>query len=212
MAQAIVAQATVPVLNAPANVVASSRWRVVAARLRGAAERRSCRTPSCIARRGDHGATEARERRGFAFPVLLRSPGFHTGQHFRAGGGRRCVARCGPLAALPGAALLAIAFTSTSVTPPAISASIASSAPGRGRTLPAASSDRASSGKSTTSAPTCATASRPSGGRSGLFLAGGSGAAWGARGGRTRSDPRAARSRLRRDRFRDRRRGKRGAL
>ena len=103
-AQAIVAQATVPVLNHPANVLAGGR-AAVAERIRG--------LPGVVVPRTElipRGAVTAAEleRRGYAFPLLLRSPGFHTGQHFEL------VAAAGALpaavAALPGDPLLAIEY------------------------------------------------------------------------------------------------------
>jgi hypothetical protein len=104
MAQAIVAQATVPVLNHPAKVLASSRSSV-AARLSGLPNVVAPRTE--LLGRAEISADEL-ARRGFVFPLLLRSPGFHTGQHFEL------VADAGALpaavAALPGAALFAIEY------------------------------------------------------------------------------------------------------
>ena len=103
-AQTIVAHATVPVLNDPAKVLAGGRAGV-AARLRGLANVVVPRTE--LVPRAALTAVEL-ARRGFAFPLLLRSPGFHTGQHFELVAGPEALAAI--VAELPGDALLAIEY------------------------------------------------------------------------------------------------------
>jgi tetratricopeptide (TPR) repeat protein len=97
-AQAIVARSTAPVINPPAAVAATTR-AAVAARLAA--------VPGLVApaiRLTTRGALLAAA--DLAFPLLVRSPGFHTGQHFV-----RVEARAdldAAVAALPGDELLAI--------------------------------------------------------------------------------------------------------
>lgn len=103
-AQTIVAHANVPVLNDPAKVLAGGRAGV-AARLRGLADVVVPRT-ELVPRTALTGAELA--RRGFSFPLLLRSPGFHTGQHFELVAGPDALPAV--VAELPGDALLAIEY------------------------------------------------------------------------------------------------------
>ncbi len=83
-ARAVVAQSTAPILNDPAAVLATGRDEIMR-RLRG--------IPGLIAPHTERFARaeltpEALAERGFTFPLLLRSPGFHTGDHFvRVGSG-----------------------------------------------------------------------------------------------------------------------------
>jgi glutathione synthase/RimK-type ligase-like ATP-grasp enzyme len=74
----IVERSGAPVINDPAAVLATSRSGVT---------KRLGRIPGVIAPRTDalpRGAVTAEEllARGFTFPLLLRSPGHHTGNHF----------------------------------------------------------------------------------------------------------------------------------
>jgi glutathione synthase/RimK-type ligase-like ATP-grasp enzyme len=82
-AAALVAQSDAPVINAPANVLATTR-AANAARL---AHVPGVRTPrialTAKARLCDADGAENLTAQGFSFPLLLRSPGFHTGRHFR---------------------------------------------------------------------------------------------------------------------------------
>ena len=100
----IVARSGAPVINDPAAVLASGRESVT---------ERLGRLPGVIAPRTialPRGAVTVEEltARGFSFPLLLRSPGHHTGNHFQ------WVETPGMLApirdALPGQELLAIAY------------------------------------------------------------------------------------------------------
>lgn len=107
-ATALIARTTAPVVNPPAAVERTSRLDT--ARRLGALP--GVVTPRMtIAPRGDLEGPEAvgmLGRAGLTFPLLLRSPGYHTGQNFVS------VATAGELpaavAALPGDELLAIAF------------------------------------------------------------------------------------------------------
>jgi selenocysteine lyase/cysteine desulfurase len=81
-AQSLLAQASAPVINSPAAVLATGRCDN-AARLRtipGIAAPETQLLPySLIA--GPDGAAALLDR-GFTFPLLLRAPGFHMGEHF----------------------------------------------------------------------------------------------------------------------------------
>jgi Tfp pilus assembly protein PilF/glutathione synthase/RimK-type ligase-like ATP-grasp enzyme len=103
-AAAIVERSGAPVINRPARVATTSRAEVTE-RL-GALPGVIAPKTQLIARESVTPAGLAAA--GFAFPVLLRSPGYHTGQHFVS------VADADELAAqrdaLPGKELLAIAF------------------------------------------------------------------------------------------------------
>jgi aromatic-L-amino-acid decarboxylase len=81
-AQSLLGQTTAPVINPPAAVLATGRCEIA---------RRLCNVPGVVTARtvtlsrdvlaaAEAGATLARH--GFAFPVLLRTPGFHGGDHF----------------------------------------------------------------------------------------------------------------------------------
>ena len=97
-----------PVINHPASVLQTGR----AQNARRLKEIPGVTTPRCtlLPREQLAGPDGGRllASRGFAWPVLLRAPGFHTGQHFVR------VETAGELAAavaaLPGAALLAIEY------------------------------------------------------------------------------------------------------
>ena len=105
-AQAIVACTARPVINDPSVVLGTGRL-ANAERLRGLWDVLVPRMAN-VARDlllGPHAATDL-STRGFRFPLLLRAPGFHTGQHFAR------VERAGDLAAaaraLPGRDIWAI--------------------------------------------------------------------------------------------------------
>jgi hypothetical protein len=103
-AAAIAERSGAPVINRPARVATTSRAEVTE-RL-GALPGVIAPKTQLIARESVTPAGLAAA--GFAFPVLLRSPGYHTGQHFVS------IADADELAlqrdALPGKELLAIAF------------------------------------------------------------------------------------------------------
>jgi hypothetical protein len=81
-AQSMLALTTAPVVNPPASVLATSRSNNAKrfASLSGVV------TPVTATLRRESlsgaGAAVSLARHGFAFPFLLRSPGFHSGQHF----------------------------------------------------------------------------------------------------------------------------------
>jgi tetratricopeptide (TPR) repeat protein len=107
-ARAIVAKSSKPIINAPDAVAATTRAGN-AARLRGIP---GVVTPTIMTfdratLTGPKAATALWDA-GFAFPLLLRAPGFHTGEHFER------VEHAGELAAavarLPGEQILALEF------------------------------------------------------------------------------------------------------
>lgn len=104
LAETIVAGARVPVLNVPAKIRATGR-AAIAERLRGIGGLVVPRT-AAIAR--TRLTADVLERRGFTFPLLLRAPGFHTGQHFELVADADALATT--VAALPGQELLAIDY------------------------------------------------------------------------------------------------------
>ena len=95
---------TAPVINRPADVRATGRREIAErlARLEGVVTAHTVMLP-----RGSVTADELR-RRGFTFPLLLRTPGFHTGEYFEyltdPGGIAAALDR------LPGDAVFAIAY------------------------------------------------------------------------------------------------------
>lgn len=99
-AQAVVAASGKPVINHPARVASTGR-AANAERLAGLDGVRTPRTRS-IPRDDIPGFSD------FAFPLLLRAPGFHTGQHFLRIESPTDLAQA--LATLPGDTLLAIEF------------------------------------------------------------------------------------------------------
>ena len=107
-AQALVARTSAPVLNRPEAVLATGRAEI-ARRLSGlpgvSAPRIAMLPRAALA--GD-GAATILAANGLAFPLLLRSPGFHTGRHFVRV--ETAAALGAALATLPGAELMAIQF------------------------------------------------------------------------------------------------------
>jgi tetratricopeptide (TPR) repeat protein len=99
---------TAPVINHPASVLQTGR----AQNARRFAEIPGVTTPRCMLLPrellADPGGDRLLASLGFGWPVLLRAPGFHTGQHFvRVDTAAELP---GAVAALPGAALLAIQY------------------------------------------------------------------------------------------------------
>jgi tetratricopeptide (TPR) repeat protein len=100
-----------PVINAPAAVAATGRcenWRRLGT-LAGVVAPRALRLPRTTLAAPD--AVARLRRHGMDLPLLLRSPGYHTGEHFL-----RVTDRAGLAAAvaqLPGDELLAIEFIDT---------------------------------------------------------------------------------------------------
>ena len=103
-ARDVVARSGAPVINHPDAVLASGR-ATVSERLSRIA---GVRTAQTLALPRAAVTAEELTRRGFTFPLLLRSPGHHTGNHFA------WVEDAGALAtvcdSLPGAELLAISY------------------------------------------------------------------------------------------------------
>jgi len=77
----LLAVSSAPVINAPERVLATAREANAArlAALEGIVAPRMVSVPLAALRSG--GATLVQQH-GFAFPFLVRAPGFHTGQHF----------------------------------------------------------------------------------------------------------------------------------
>ena len=105
-AEAIVAQSTAPIVNPPARVRLTAR-AANAGRM-GAipdvvAPRIETRTRASL-----ESGSEDPSGHGLKFPLLLRSPGFHTGRHFVRVEGRGALA--GALATLAGEELLVIEY------------------------------------------------------------------------------------------------------
>jgi hypothetical protein len=103
-AREVVVRSGAPVINDPDAVLASGRASVSErlARIPGVVTARTIALPRTAV------TADELARRGFAFPLLLRSPGHHTGNHFA------WVENAGELAAvrdaLPGLELLAISY------------------------------------------------------------------------------------------------------
>lgn len=107
-AQALVGRSTAPVINAPSRVAASGRcanWRRMAD-LPGVAVPRAVTLPRAVLAGG--AAAETLRRAGLSFPLLLRAPGYHTGEHFVRVPDARVLPAA--LAELPGEELIAIEF------------------------------------------------------------------------------------------------------
>jgi tetratricopeptide (TPR) repeat protein len=81
-AAALLADSAVPVINPPAHVLPTGR-ESNARRLGALADVRTAKTATFSREHlaGDR-AVETLSKDGFSFPLLLRSPGFHTGLHF----------------------------------------------------------------------------------------------------------------------------------
>jgi hypothetical protein len=111
IAHDVLAGARAPVVNLPARVRATGRV-AVAEHLRGL---EGVVVPRIRAfPRATLESAEARSElaaNGFAWPLLLRSPGFHTGEHFVRIEGPESLAEA--VASLPGDELLAISFLDT---------------------------------------------------------------------------------------------------
>ncbi len=81
-AQTLLARSTAPILNPPAAVLASSRCRnaVRLSAISGVVTPRTASFPYPVLAGPE--AVQVLEIAGFHFPLLLRAPGFHMGQHF----------------------------------------------------------------------------------------------------------------------------------
>jgi len=106
-AQALVALSTAPVINLPSAVLATGRAdHARLARLPGVVMPRTVTLPRELLSSPDAAATVARH--GFRFPLLVRTPGFHTGRHFLRVESPEALA--GAVAELPGRELTVIEF------------------------------------------------------------------------------------------------------
>jgi len=110
-AAAVVARITAPVINPPSRVLESGR---IANALR-LGQLPGVVTPRIVLRSREWlarpGTAEALREGGFSWPLLLRSPGFHTGEHFAKVDRPDELEAC--VAALPGDALFAIEYRDT---------------------------------------------------------------------------------------------------
>lgn len=104
---ALLVRNTRPVINAPARVLATARAAGAArlAAIAGVVAPRIATVPLAELRRSPERIVA---QHGFAFPLLVRAPGFHTGQHFvRAESARELAAA---IAEFPGADALLIEY------------------------------------------------------------------------------------------------------
>ncbi len=106
-AQRLLRRSAAPLLNPPAAVLATDRCGN-AERLGRLAGVRAPRTRSYPRSTLAHSGAERLTRDGFTFPLLLRTPGFHTGEHFTRVEAPRDLDAA--LDGLPGATLTAIEF------------------------------------------------------------------------------------------------------
>ena len=107
-AAAIAGRSSAPVIN-PAEAVLATGRAENAARLAGVAGLRAPRIrlyPRALLEAPDAAGRLARD--GFAFPLLLRAPGYHAGQHFQRVEGLEALPAA--LAALPGDTLAVLEF------------------------------------------------------------------------------------------------------
>jgi tetratricopeptide (TPR) repeat protein/glutathione synthase/RimK-type ligase-like ATP-grasp enzyme len=106
-AQSIVALTTAPVINSPSKVLATGRAdHARLANLPGVVMPLTVTLPRELLESSDAAATLARH--GFRFPLLVRTPGFHTGRHFVRVESAETLA--GAVAGLPGKELTVIEF------------------------------------------------------------------------------------------------------
>lgn len=110
-AQSVLARTTAPLINSPAAVLASTRSNN-AKRLSGLP---GVKTPKTVTvsreQLSDDAAATTLASEGFTFPLLLRAPGFHTGQHFLKVDSVNNLAAA--LASLPGQSVIVMQFLDT---------------------------------------------------------------------------------------------------
>lgn len=106
VAQQLVARTTAPVINHPDAVLSTGREAIARrfARLPGIVTPRIAAVPRAILEAPE--ASDILAEQGLAFPLLMRSPGHHTGRHFVRI--ETAASLPGALATLPGDTLLAI--------------------------------------------------------------------------------------------------------
>jgi len=111
LAERILARTTAPVLNLPSRVRATGRAANAErlGQLSGVVSARTAEWTRESLLASD--APSALERGGFAWPLLLRSPGYHTGKHFVKVDGPADLPSA--IEALPGARLLVMQFVDT---------------------------------------------------------------------------------------------------
>ncbi|MEJ1979382.1 MAG: tetratricopeptide repeat protein [Acetobacteraceae bacterium] len=111
-AEALLASSRARVINRPRNVLATGRQDIATrfARVPGVVAPRMASLSRAALQGRDVLATLAGH--GLGFPLLLRAPGFHTGQHFVKLDGPEALPAA--LAALPGDPLMAIAYLDAS--------------------------------------------------------------------------------------------------
>ncbi len=106
-AQSLVALTKAPVINLPSAVLATGRAdHARLANLPGVVTPATVTLPRELLSSPDAAATVTRH--GFAFPLLIRTPGFHTGRHFLRVENPQALA--GAVAELPGRELTVIEF------------------------------------------------------------------------------------------------------
>jgi phosphoserine aminotransferase len=111
-AASVLAATTAPVLNPPAAVARTGRcenWQRLA-RIPGVVTPRAATLARTMLTSPD-AAEQALRANDLAYPILLRSPGFHTGQHFVRVDGRDALGVA--LTQLPGTELIAMQFLDT---------------------------------------------------------------------------------------------------
>jgi hypothetical protein len=106
-AQSVVALTSAPVINSPSKVLATGRAdHARLANLPGVVMPLTVTLPRELLESSDAASTLLRH--GFRFPLLVRTPGFHTGRHFVRVGSAEPLA--GAVAGLPGKELTVIEF------------------------------------------------------------------------------------------------------
>jgi len=106
-AQSLLALTSAPVINLPAAVLATGRAdHARLARIPGVVMPATVTLPRELLESSDAAATV--ERHGFRFPLLVRTPGFHTGRHFVRVESPDALAEA--VAGLPGKELTVIEF------------------------------------------------------------------------------------------------------
>ena len=106
-AQSVVARTSAPVINLPSAVLATGRAASTRlGKLPGVVTPKTIFLPRELLESSEGAATVARH--GFEFPLLVRTPGFHTGRHFVRVESAEALA--GAVAELPGRELAVIEF------------------------------------------------------------------------------------------------------
>lgn len=110
-AQSVLARTTAPLINSPAAVLDSTRSNN-AKRLSGLPGVMTPRTVTVLREQlSNDNAAATLDSEGFTFPLLLRAPGFHTGQHFLKVDSVDNLA--GALTTLPGQSVIVMQYVDT---------------------------------------------------------------------------------------------------